>query len=130
MDTYNPDKKMNPETWLALDEDEQQELIEEYVLTEELDLGDDVSFTLHAAAHTLVETQLAMDEKDTVDAYDRLIRQGLKRHETIHALAAVIFEGVHQSMQENMNEPGADLTIRYKSRLRKLTAKKWLKGKY
>jgi len=129
MDTYNPDKKMKPKTWLSLDEDEQQELIEEYVQTEELDLGE-VSFSLHAAAHAMVETQLAMDEKETVNAYNRLIRQGLKRHETLHALAAVIFEGVHQSMQENMNDEGADLTIRYKSRLRKLTAKRWLKGKY
>lgn len=34
MDRYNPDKKIDPKTWLSLDEDEQQELIEEYVLTD------------------------------------------------------------------------------------------------
>ena len=133
MDTYNPDKKIDPKTWLALDEYEQQELIEEYVLTDEQGLGE-VSPTLHAAAHSMVETQLAMGEKETVDAYNRLIRQGLKRHDTLHALAAVIMEGVHQSvqecMQDNISSEDADVTIRYKSRLRKLTAKKWLKGKY
>ncbi len=129
MDYYDPSKNINPDNWLAMDESERQALIEEYVLTDEQGLGE-VSPTLHAAVHAMVETQLAMGEKETLDAYNRLIRQGLKRHDTLHALGAVIIEGIHQSMQEDMNDESADVTIRYKSRLRKLTAKKWLKGKY
>ena len=116
--------------WLALDENEQQELVEEYVQTEEEAIGD-ASFSLHAAAHCMVETQLAMDEKETVEAYNRLIRQGLKRHDTLHALGAIIFEGVYESMGEVIDgEEAPDMTVGYKNRLRKLTAKRWLKGKY
>ena len=130
MDVYNPDININPATWLALDETERLELIEHYVFSDEEDIDDNIS-SIHATAHCIVENQLALDEKETVDAYKRLIRQGLKRHETIHALGAVIFEGVNDSMSEVRDgEEAPDMTIRYKSRLRKLTAKRWLKGKY
>ena len=130
MDVYNPEKNINPTTWLALDETERLELIEHYVYSDEEGIDDNVA-SIHSTAHCIVENQLALDVKETVDAYKRLIRQGLKRHDTIHALAAVIFEGVNESMSEvREGEVAPDMTIRYKSRLRKLTAKRWLKGKY
>lgn len=125
MEIYNPAKNIEPDIWLALDEDERQELIEEYVLNEEDEIDDSIS-SIHATAHCIVENQLALKEKETVEAYARLRRQGLGRHETIHALAAVIFENINESL----GTEDKDITIRYKSRLRKLTAKKWLKGKY
>lgn len=125
MELYNPSKNIEPGVWLALDENERLGLIEEYVLNEEDEIDDSI-FSIHATAHCVVENQLALKEKETVEAYARLRRQGLNRHETIHALAAVIFGYVNEAL----GAEDKDLTIRYKSRLRKLTAKRWLKGKY
>lgn len=87
---------------------------------------DESNLLMHATAHGIVENQIALDVKETVDAFTRLRRQGLDRHNTIHAIAAVLFANIH----DVLGKEDEDLTIRYKSKLRKLNAKKWLKGKY
>ena len=123
MDTYNPSKNIEPDVWLALDEDERLGLIEEYVQNEEDEIDDSI-VSIHSMAHCIVENQLAQKEKETEDAYARLRRQGLNRHETIHAIASVVFGHINDAL----GSEDKDLAIRYKSRLRKLTAKRWLKG--
>jgi AmiR/NasT family two-component response regulator len=125
MNYYDPSKNIDATIWLAIDEGERLRLIEEYVSTEEDEIDDSAS-SIHASAHSIVENQLALDEKDTVDAFARLRRQGIGRHEAIHAIAAVIFTNLNEASRDK----DKDLLIRYKSRLRKLTAKRWLKGKY
>lgn len=123
MNYYDPSKTIDPDAWLKLDESVRLSLIEQYVLCEEKEIDDSI-FSIHPTAHMIVEKQFALGVKDTVNAYDRLRHQGLKRHDTIHALAAILLEGINQGMAN------ADLDVRYKSRLRKITAKMWLKGKY
>ena len=123
MESYRASKEPDPATWLALDESHRLVLIEEYVEEFEKEISDE-AIRIHASAHLTVENQLAMNEKETVDAYLRLRRQGLKRHETIHAIGAIIIEDIYEVV--NNDQP----SFRYKNRLRKLTAKRWLKGKY
>ena len=67
MDFYNPSKNIEPDVWLALDEAERLGLIEEYVLNEEDEIDDSI-FSIHATAHCVVENQLALKEKETVEA--------------------------------------------------------------
>ncbi len=125
MKSYNASKTRNSENWLALDETTRLDLIEDYVDKFEKEIGDEKK-RIHATAHLIVENQLALNEEPTVDAYSRLMRQGLNRHETIHAIGAVVFEGIYSSLKGN-----DEVSINsYKNRLRKLTAKRWLKGKY
>jgi hypothetical protein len=45
---------------------------------------------LHAAAHVIVENQAALGDATVVPAtLDRLMREGLDRHDAIHAIAYV-----------------------------------------
>ncbi len=125
MDNYDPSKNINPDDWLAMDESERQQLIEEYVLTEEDEIDDSI-FSIHASAHCIVENQLALKEIETVDAFERLRGEGVERHDTIHALAAVLMENINEAMA-NGDE---DLTLRYKSKLKKLTAERWFNSEY
>jgi hypothetical protein len=125
MDYYDPSKNINPDDWLALDELERQALIEEYVLTEEDEIDDSI-FSVHASAHCLVENQLALKEIETVDAFERLRGGGVDRHEAIHALAAVLMENINEALANG----DKDLTTRYKSKLKKLTAERWFNSEY
>jgi len=49
---------------------------------------------IHAAIHVIVENQLALNVESTKETYNRLERQGLKRHDIIHAIGAVISEDI------------------------------------
>ncbi len=51
-----------------------------------IDLPD---LNIHATVHQIVENQLAENFPDVVEALDRLMHQGLNRHEAIHAIASV-----------------------------------------
>ena len=125
MESYNALKKLDSALWLNLDEAVRLELIEEYVENFEKEIESSKKH-IHASIHMVVENQLALGEKPALDAYSRLLRQGLNRHETIHAIGAVIFSDIYDAMQNIDNKQ----ITSYKNRLRKLTAKKWLKGKY
>lgn len=121
MNSYNASKSPTSATWLALDESERLALIEEYVRKYE---GEVDNINMHACVHLVVENQLALNTEETINTYSRLIRQGLNRHEVIHAIGAVIFEDIYNLIKEKQS------VNNYKNRLRKLTAKRWLKGKY
>ena len=125
MKQYNASKKPTPELWLSLDDDARLELVEQYVEKFERKI-DDSAKSIHASIHMVVENQLALNEDVTIKAYQRLMQQGLKRHETIHAIGAIILESIESGMKEKSDEP----IVNYKNRLRKLTAKRWIKGKY
>jgi MFS family permease len=71
-------------------------------------------------------TYYRFDAEPTNETYARLRRQGLDRHESIHAVGAVISEDLYEIMKGNKNPPFEG----YKGRLKKLTAKRWEKGKW
>ena len=81
---------------------------------------------IHAAIHVIVENQIALKEKPVPETLEKLMRQGLDRHEAIHAIGAVLAEDMHAIIQGNntaVHDPG-----KYRRRLKKLTAKRWRKG--
>ena len=121
------DALIEPETekWLSIDESERISLVENYVKSIEVDINEE-AVKIHSSIHVVVENQIAEKIEATIDAYNRLLRQGLNRHETIHAIGAVVSEDIYNVIknERNFNQES------YKNRLRKLTAKRWLKGKY
>ncbi len=71
---------------------------------------------------------LALDEQERVQqvTLERLLREGLDRHEAIHAIGSVLSEQIfnvmkNPSAQKNPNKA-------YIRRLKKLTAMVWLSG--
>ncbi len=124
MEKYAASETPDPKEWLSLDEGERLELVTTYVYKHEKHIEEPAK-RLHAGLHVIVENQLALGSEPTPETFSRLIRQGLDRHEAIHAIGAVISEDVFNIMQGNEHQE-----IKYQERLKKLTAKRWKKGKW
>jgi hypothetical protein len=122
MNAYDPLKPPNAKEWLALDEIERVEKCRP--------ITDATRFAcrtrLHALMHVIVENQLAMPEAPVVRAtLERLMAEGLDRHDAIHAIASVLTEQMWHVMK---GEAPQDENVgqAYYRELEKLTAAKWL----
>jgi hypothetical protein len=126
METYNPDKEIDAAAWLSLDEDERIELVRQFHLLSEQDVPED-KILLHSAIHVVVENQLAMGFEPVPETIARLIRQGLDRHEAIHAIGAILSGDIFDILKGNVQEYSL---VKYRRKLEKITAKRWRKGQY
>lgn len=126
MEKYDPSRKLNPEDWLALDEYERILLVRGFHDAEESDLEENGK-ELHALIHVIVENQIAMEVEPVPETANKLTRQGLDRHEVIHAIGAVLSEDIFNLMKGNIAEFSPK---KYRRKLEKLTAKRWKKGQY
>lgn len=126
MDTYNPNKPVDSENWLALDEATRIELVYDFHSGLELEITED-GLRVHSSIHVIVENQLAMGVDLIPETIAKLTRQGLNRHEAIHAIGAIISEDIFDVMKGNAEEFSPK---KYRRKLEKLTAKRWLKGQY
>ncbi|WP_299263219.1 hypothetical protein [uncultured Psychrosphaera sp.] len=126
MDIYNPNKIVDVENWLALDEGIRIELVYDFHSNLDLELTED-ALRLHVSIHVIVENQLAMGVDLIPETFAKLTRQGLSRHETIHAVGAIISEDIFDLMKGDTKEFSPK---KYRRKLEKLTAKRWLKGQY
>ena len=80
----------------------------------------------HAATHAVVESQIALgDETPARRAAERLMQEGLDRHEAIHAIGMALMEYVHKVMTMKAPPPGADPNAAYFAELERLTAEAW-----
>jgi len=78
---------------------------------------------LHAAIHAVVEAQIAMGDETPVAATQRrLLAEGLSRHDTIHAIGAVLTEHLYHLMKET---GGSDSHSAYYAALDNLTHASW-----
>src|SRR5215813_2177430 len=90
MDHYDPLQAPDPKEWLALDEGERIALADEYHRRAGIRLP---KVQIHAAIHATVETQAALgDETPVRRTLDRLVSEGLDRHEAIHAVGSVLVD--------------------------------------
>jgi hypothetical protein len=121
MAVYDPDKPFSP-NWLEIDEGERIELVASYHGDRKISLPNS---QLHAVIHVIVENQLALAEPVVVATLDRLQREGLNRHDAVHAIGSVLATDMYQLMQEG-TETTSDTYQRYLDRLQELTAKAWL----
>lgn len=126
MNKYEPSNTPDAEEWLGLAESERIDLVRAYHETaaDPLEKG---AIAAHASVHVMVENQVAMGVEPVPETVARLIRQGLNRHEAIHAVAAVLLDEI----SELQNNPEASWNSGlYRRKLGKLTAKRWRKGQW
>jgi hypothetical protein len=121
---YDPTIEPNAEEWLRLSETERNDLAYQYHLKANERLPED-AMAIHAALHVIVENQNALGTPPVPETVQRLQRQGLTRHEAIHAVAAVLSNDVFEILH---GEDAAWNPAKYRRKLEKLTAKRWRKG--
>jgi len=126
MNRYLPDKSVNSEEWLALDEGERIALARAYHEKHDDEMPED-ALLVHSAIHAIVENQLAMGVELIPETIAKLTRQGLDRHEAIHAIGAILSEDLFAMLQGNVKKFSPK---KYQRKLEKLTAKRWRKGQY
>ena len=99
MDAYNPERgpKPEPESWLELDEEERIFLTETYHRVARIKLP---NMTAHAALHAIVENQIALNLEPVVRAMHRLRKEGLTRHDAVHAIGSVVAEHLFEVKNE------------------------------
>jgi hypothetical protein len=120
MDTYDPDTAPDPKIWLELDEGERLLLVSDY----HEQAGEELpNAQLHAAIHVVVENQLAETYLPAVEALARLLREGLSRHDAVHAIGSVLAEQIWTQTQGGGTADGPHMV--YEQELRTLTAQSW-----
>jgi hypothetical protein len=124
MEQYDPLIEPDPEEWLALDEQERIQLVEDYHRRARVRLPR-ARRSLHAMMHAVVENQIAASEPVLVRyTVQRLIAEGLDRHDAVHAVASVMLGQMHSAMRD------ADTfsNERYADELNNLSAENWHRG--
>ena len=121
MQEYDPEKTPIPKEWLATDEGERTNLIVDYHDSADVELPNP---QLHAISHTIVENQIAMGEKVPIRTLRCLMKEGLNRHEAIHAVGSVLAEQIYNTLTGTSSS--VDINEQSLRRLESLTAKKWL----
>src|SRR5215470_8614005 len=121
MQRYDPLKAPVPEEWLTLDEQERIDFVQDYHSRMRTRLQ---NAKVHAMAHVIVENQIALgDETPVQRTAQRLMDEGLDRHEAVHAIGMVLFEFMHDLMKAPVS--GSDPNARYFAALKRLTAEDW-----
>lgn len=126
MQTYDPYKTVDPDQWLALDEVERLVLVKIFHEETEDDMPAD-ALSAHSSIHVIVENQLAMEVEPVPETINKLIRQGLSRHDAIHAIGAILAEDIYHMLKGDIGEFSLK---KYRRKLDKITAKRWKKGQY
>jgi len=120
MDTYDPNTDPDPAEWLEMDESRRLMLAETYHMHARVKLP---NTTLHASFHVMVENQVALgDEMNVAKTLDRLIDDGLDRHDALHAIASVLSRHMYRLLSK---ESSAFSPEDYAADLEALTVEKW-----
>jgi hypothetical protein len=119
---YDAEKPPDPASWNRLGEGERIAAVESYHQRAGIDLPEGAE-TLHALIHVIVENQVVLaNETPVAETLARLIREGLSRHDAVHAIGSVLSELLYSSAAGERSEDEGD----YFERVRELTAKSWL----
>ena len=119
---YDPGCAPDPARWLALDEGERIELVRRYHRRERIRVPNE---RLHAAAHAVVETQIAMgDATPAAATLQRLMAEGLDRHDAVHAIGSVLMRHLWRVMDDD-DIPEDQIEPVYFAELEAFSAQKW-----
>ena len=117
---YEANDQPHSATWLELDETERVDAVMDYHRRAKL-IWKTSSFTM---THVVVENQVALGEATAVPAtLNRLMHEGLDRHEAIHAVGSILMTIVFDVLQAP--DAGGDINARYSRELAMLTAASW-----
>jgi len=127
MDTYNPLIEPNKDEWLKSSENDRIDVVREFHENSDDEFEEAGALTIHSTLHVIVENQLAMGVELIPETIAKLTRQGLDRHEAIHAIGAIISEDIFYIIRGEKTEFSPK---QYRRKLEKITAKRWRKGQY
>jgi len=117
---YDPARPVDTEEWSQLDEGEQIELVEEHHRRARIRLPNP---RLHAGLHVTVENQVLLGEETPIAAaLQRLMGEGLDRHDAIHAIASVLSGVMYDAVTR---KEARDLKAVYYREVSRLTAESW-----
>jgi hypothetical protein len=123
MKIYDPLKLPKPEEWQSMDEQERLELVESFHRRARIQLP---NAKVHAVIHVIVENQIALgDETPVRRTVQRLMSEGLDRHESIHAVGSVLIGHLSDLLGRPEAETDVDPNRPYYAGLAQLTAKGW-----
>ena len=114
---YDADRAPKADQWLELDEAERPDAVRRYHKSMGVK-GDRAQF--HAVVHTAVENQLAQGYPAACSALDRLIAEGLGRHDAVHAIGVALSEQLLTAAKGRAFD-----AAQYESTLRATTAASW-----
>ena len=116
---YDPDRELDAKAWLELDESERAILVEDYHRRAGIKPP---NLKVHAALHAVVENQIALGgDYPAAETLERLMGEGLGRHDAGHAIGSVLIVHLFEIMQ---GRGGGGANEAYVRELAKLTAKK------
>lgn len=119
---YNPDHAPDPALWLALDEQLRIDLAVKFHRAARIKLP---SIKAHAAFHAIIENQIAMQDGPVVRAVERLAKQGLSRHDCLHAIGWVLALHLYELSTSASDDTSAVIQARYDAAVERLTAAAW-----
>lgn len=104
IEQYDPDNGHDAESWIAMDEQARIELIKSYH-EKEKPHPEAPNPHLHAVFHNIIETQACVDER-VKKALERMVGDGLTRHNAIHAAASIVQKYIQAALskQEPVDE--------------------------
>jgi hypothetical protein len=115
---YDPEVAPDPSGWQALGEDERIMLAETYHRRAGIEVP---NMTVHATVHAIIESQAAMgDELPTRRTIERLMGEGLNRHDAVHAVASVLAVYINDALRA-----GSPSIEAYNDAVERLTAESW-----
>jgi hypothetical protein len=118
---YDPLVAPDPDDWLVLDEDERTEMVMDFHRRARIRLP---NAKVHAVLHVVVENQIAEGDALPVRrTLERLMGEGLDRHDAIHAIGTVLIGHMNDLMKAGQVE--GDPNLPYFAELERLTAAGW-----
>ena len=125
MNRYDPLLDPDPTEWQALDEEEQLQLVEAYHRRARAPVPEGGA-RAHALFHVVVENQIALgDEIPVRRTLERLMAEGLDRHDAVHAVASVLAGHMNDLLRGPEPDPTEDPNTAYYAQLEALTAETW-----
>ena len=126
MQRYDPDQAPDPKEWIAMDEQERIQVVEQYHRRAGIRLP---NATVHAVIHAVVESQIAEGDKLPVRrTLERLMSEGLDRHDALHAIGSELVMHMHDLLSRSEAVSKADPNSAYYAALERLTAEEWLRS--
>ena len=119
---YAPENAPDPQEWLALEETERIRLVQSFHVSARIKTP---SMKAHAAFHAIVENQIATGFGPSCRAAERLQKEGLSRHEAIHAIGFIVAKFLHEGMNEPSPEAAKTMQSRMNAEIESLSANQW-----
>jgi hypothetical protein len=122
MNSYDPERAPRAADWLALDEGQRLEIVTAFHRQPDHVVP---NARVHATFHVIVENQLALGVSVVADTLSRLQRDGLTRHDAIHAIGSVLATEIFDALKGHATPEDGDPNTRYATQLKELTAARW-----